>query len=80
MQVYILYSDSLGKYYVGSTNDIERRLMEHNYGHSKFTKTGKPWKLIKAIECATHQEAVNLEIKIKKRGIKRFLEGMLPSE
>ena len=30
------YGDSLGKYYVGSTNDLERRLNEHNYGHSKL--------------------------------------------
>jgi putative endonuclease len=58
MQVYILYSDLLGKYYVGSTNDLSRRMAEHNYGHSKFTKTGKPLKLIKTIQCNTRQEIV----------------------
>ncbi|MCF8405713.1 MAG: GIY-YIG nuclease family protein [Bacteroidales bacterium] len=75
MQVYILYSNTLGKYYVGHTNDIVRRLNEHNSGHSKYTKTGKPWKLIKTFECTSRQEAVNLESRIKKRGIKRYLEG-----
>ena len=28
--VYILYSNSIDKYYVGYTNDLERRLLEHN--------------------------------------------------
>ncbi len=80
MHVYILYSDSIGKYYVGHTNDLDRRFAEHNYGHSKFTKTGKPWNLLKTINCSSRKEAVNLEAKIKKRGIKRYLEGLQHSE
>ena len=31
---------------VGHTNNIERRIAEHNSGKSKFTRTNKPWKLI----------------------------------
>jgi putative endonuclease len=50
MHIYILYIDSIGKYYVGHTNDLDRRFNEHNYGQSKFTKTGKPWKLVSTIE------------------------------
>ena len=74
MHVYILYSDSLSKYYVGHTNSINRRLYEHNSGHSKFTRKGKPWELIFTCECTTRKEAVTLEGKIKKRGIRRYLE------
>ncbi len=77
MQVYILYSDTLGKYYVGHTNDMDRRLHEHNSGQTKFTRSGNPWKLIKTIECSTRQEAVRIELKIKKRGIRRYLEDEL---
>jgi len=43
---YILFSAKLNKYYVGSTTDIERRLLEHNRGKEKFTKTGIPWLLV----------------------------------
>ncbi|WP_336514362.1 GIY-YIG nuclease family protein [Pollutibacter soli] len=43
---YILYSVKLDKYYVGSTNDLERRMTEHNRGKERFTKTGSPWKLV----------------------------------
>lgn len=43
---YILYSCSLGKYYIGQTNDLDKRLQQHNAGHGKYTKHGAPWDLI----------------------------------
>ncbi len=33
---YILFSEKLNKYYVGACIDMERRLHEHNIGHSKL--------------------------------------------
>ena len=74
--VYILFSPTLKKYYVGSTLHLTIRLEEHNRGKSPFTKKGMPWNLIHHIECENHKEAVQLENKIKKRGIKRFLEDI----
>ena len=44
--VYIL--ESLGspiRHYVGTTNDVERRLEEHNAGESPHTSRYKPWRL-----------------------------------
>ena len=39
--LYILFSDSRDKYYVGHTNDISCRLKKHNTNHDGFTgKTG----------------------------------------
>ena len=38
--LYILFSQTLNKYYVGSTTDLKRRLDEHNRGKEKFTKMG----------------------------------------
>ena len=44
--VYVLYSESSGKSYVGFTNDVERRLYEHNVSESRgFTLRYRPWKL-----------------------------------
>ena len=71
--VYILYSPSLNKYYVGSTIHLSMRIEEHNRGKSPFTKKGVPWNLVHHIECDSHIAAVQLENKIKKRGIRRFL-------
>lgn len=45
--VYILKSRYFPKSYVGCTNNIERRLKEHNDGKSIFTKRYQPWNLIK---------------------------------
>lgn len=45
--VYILKSVQYpSKHYVGSTNDLKRRLKEHNSGHTTHTNKYKPWKLI----------------------------------
>ena len=45
--VYILYSINFGKSYCGYTNNMERRLEEHNLTASKgFTLRYRPWILI----------------------------------
>jgi putative endonuclease len=72
--VYILFSSSLQKYYVGSTGDFAKRIVEHNSGKGNFTSKGMPWSEIQLIGCASRSEAVILESKIKKRGIKRYLQ------
>lgn len=72
--VYILYSSSLDKYYVGSTEDVKRRIYEHNMGKGKYTSKGIPWDLVTIFECGDRKAAVRLELKIKKRGIKRYLQ------
>lgn len=64
----------MNKYYVGSTQNVENRLSEHNGGESNFTSKGIPWILIWSAKLQTRIEALQLENKIKKRGIKRFLE------
>lgn len=72
-KVYILWSELLQKFYVGSTNNLEDRLYRHNSGQGIYTGKGVPWKLIWRIDCIDRKDAVQLENKIKKRGIKRFL-------
>ena len=71
--VYILYSKKLDRYYVGSTNNVIDRLRRHNSGQGKYSAKGAPWELVKKFETSTRSDAVKLEMKIKKRGIKRFL-------
>ena len=45
--VYVLYSMSAQKSYVGYTNDIERRIFEHNVSKIRgFTSRYRPWILI----------------------------------
>jgi len=64
--VYILYSNTKEKFYIGQTNDIDDRIKRHNNGQSLSTKNGIPWKLIYTIVLSSRSEAVTLETKIKK--------------
>ncbi|MBN1251377.1 MAG: GIY-YIG nuclease family protein [Bacteroidales bacterium] len=63
--VYILYSISADKFYTGSTNNLEKRLLQHNSGYSKYTKSGIPWDLVYFEEFNTIAEAFNRENEIK---------------
>lgn len=64
--VYILRcSDS--SLYTGITKDINRRYKEHISGKgAKYTRSRKPEKIEKIIECDNRSEATKLELKIKK--------------
>jgi len=45
--VYVIKSLKNERLYVGSTNDIKRRLKEHNDGvGGKYTKNNRPFKLV----------------------------------
>ena len=45
--VYVIKSLKNERLYVGSTNDIKRRLKEHNDGiGGKYTKDNRPFKLV----------------------------------
>ncbi|MEG8948039.1 GIY-YIG nuclease family protein [Rosettibacter firmus] len=54
---YIIFSKSKNKFYVGSTNDLSRRLAEHNSGQTKSTKSGIPWDLVFFKEFSSKAEA-----------------------
>jgi len=76
--VYILQSQSTGRYYCGQTRDIATRVAQHNDPTNNLAKTTKrfqgPWKLVWSRQVVSGSEAMRLERKIKKRGIQRFLK------
>ncbi len=55
--VYILKSLKDANLYVGTTDNLERRLKEHNNGKSKSTKLRRPFKLVRKEEYKTLSEA-----------------------
>ncbi len=79
--VYILRSRITGRYYVGSTEAVERRIREHNSGKSASTRSGVPWELVHTVSFPTRSEAVACERRVKARGIQRYLgdSGVLPA-
>lgn len=68
--VYFLKSLKDNKLYIGRTNNIERRLSEHNSGFVSSTKSRQPLLLLGYETCETELQSVNLEREWKK-GYKR---------
>jgi len=74
---YILQSDKTGRFYIGSTQDLQSRLMRHNRGFVRSTKSGTPWKLVFS-ECFDSRElAVRRELEIKKQKSRKYIIGLL---
>ncbi|MFH0890463.1 MAG: GIY-YIG nuclease family protein [Candidatus Liptonbacteria bacterium] len=64
--VYILQSLKNGRYYVGSTDNVEQRVSYHNAGRVKSTKPHRPLKLVYSESFATNREAREREGFLKK--------------
>lgn len=74
--VYILKND-LGKLYVGSTDNIERRIKQHNRGHTQTTRNMGNLRLVLCQEYKNLVEARQVENKIKKLKRKDYIEKMI---
>ena len=74
---YILFSAKLNKYYIGACIDIDRRLYEHNLGHSKFTSTGIPWLLMYKEYYETLPDAKKREAFIKRMKSRKYIENLI---
>ena len=74
--VYVLKSVRARKSYVGVTDDIKRRLKEHNSGKMRFTKRYKPWELLHSEEYQNLKEAGRREHYLKSGVGRRFLKKL----
>ena len=65
--VYIIFSERLNRFYIGTTDDFSKRLEEHNFGHFKdsFSKKGIPWTRFLLIENLESTQAYQIEMHIK---------------
>ncbi|MFH1363389.1 MAG: GIY-YIG nuclease family protein [Candidatus Omnitrophota bacterium] len=66
--VYVLQSENSEYIYVGSTNDLERRVKEHNKGQNYATKKYIPLKLVYYEAYLDKKDASNREHKLKHHG------------
>jgi putative endonuclease len=78
--VYVLWSESLKKRYIGSCEDLPQRLIQHNKGQSKFTKGGIPWKLIYSEELENTSQARKRELFMKSGAGRKWLDEMLSNK
>ena len=78
--VYIIYSETIDTYYVGSCNELLERLRRHNSGHSISTRKGMPWKLMYQKEFESKSEAMKEEYRIKSQKSRKYLEKLIAGE
>jgi len=76
--VYILHSQKLNRFYIGTTDDFEKRLAEHNsaINPDAFTTKGVPWASFLIIDKLTSAQAYAIEKHVKKHEI-LLLRGAL---
>ena len=61
---YIIQSNKNNTWYYGSTDNLDRRLYEHNAGQNKSTKNKGAWKLILKRPFESRLEALRFELKL----------------
>ena len=59
--VYILESEVNGRFYIGYSEQPDRRLLEHNSGKVKSTRPYRPWKKVYVEDFPTETEAMRRE-------------------
>ena len=78
--VYILYSNSADKYYIGYTNDYHQRVLDHNTQpyFNTYTSKYRPWVLSAVFECGVERsEAMKIEKFIKQQKSRRLIECLI---
>jgi putative endonuclease len=77
--VYILYSSAFDKYYIGQTDDVERRLLEHNeISEKSYTSKYRPWTLSVIFEVGENRGlALRIEKHLKKQKSKSYLKATI---
>ena len=75
--VYIIQSKINGKYYIGHSSNIDKRLSEHHSGLTKSTKRYMPRELVYTRDFPLKSFAQHIELKIKKMKSRIFIEKLI---
>ena len=79
MFVYILYSSSLDRFYIGFTTDLpEQRLERHlaKYYENAFTRKADDWELFWWLQCKSEAQAKKIERHIKRMKSRVFIQTL----
>jgi len=77
--VYILQSETTGRFYVGSTPELQRRLAEHFRGHALATRDRGPWKLVYQEQFEALTDARRRELEIKRWKSASMIRALIKS-
>ena len=75
--LYILQSESTGRFYIGQTQDVSERLAYHNANYSKSLKNRGPWRLVYTEQYKTRSQAMRRERQLKSWKDHRMIAKLL---
>ena len=75
--VYILQSQTSGRFYIGYSEFPERRLTEHNSGKVKSTRPFRPWIKVHTESFASEAEAIRREKSIKAMKSRIYIQNLI---
>jgi len=75
--VYVIESINFGKHYSGFTEDLEKRLKEHNSGRTRSNKAYRPFKYIYTEEHSSIEDARKREVYFKTAAGRRYIKKIL---
>ena len=75
---YIIFSSTLNSYYIGSTENLDNRVIQHNNSNgAKFTKRAKDWELVYSETFETRAEAQAREYSIKRKKSRVYIAWLI---
>jgi putative endonuclease len=77
--VYFLQSKKDASYYIGVSDDAQRRLNQHNNGESKSTAPKRPWILKRVEEFSDIRLAYQRERFLKRMKSRKIIEKIIKS-
>ncbi len=77
--LYILHSKTINKYYIGQTQNIQQRIVQHNTHHNKkgFTKAAIDWEVVFTFENQNKTTILKLERFIKRMKSPTFIKKII---
>jgi putative endonuclease len=79
--IYVLYSPSHNKIYIGFTSNIEQRMLSHNQLATKgYTVKFRPWTLIHTEVFETKSEAMRSEKELKSANGRQFIWNLIENK
>ena len=75
--VYILQSAKSLRYYIGSSVDVNNRLIYHNNGWVTATRNKGPWEVKFTQSYSTIKEVKQVEYKLKKSKSRKIIEQII---
>lgn len=75
--MYVLINSEEDRYYIGSTNNLKKRVQQHKAGHTRTTRILQTLELVYKEKFDTIEEARSREKKLKSYKSKKYLKWLI---